>query len=81
MLNTPAIHMISSMLQGNPSKRPSVKKLLKDPFFTSGEIKFRTLHYLKKELLILIIYITYVCSCRIYAIQLANVLSYNGASS
>ncbi|XP_014205549.1 serine/threonine-protein kinase polo [Copidosoma floridanum] len=36
LLNTPAIFMISSMLQGNPAKRPPVAKLLKDPFFSSG---------------------------------------------
>ncbi|KAJ8687080.1 hypothetical protein QAD02_022874 [Eretmocerus hayati] len=36
MQNTPAMFMISSMLQGNPAKRPSVAKLLNDPFFTSG---------------------------------------------
>ncbi|XP_058800159.1 serine/threonine-protein kinase polo [Phymastichus coffea] len=36
MVNTPAMNMISNMLQGNPSKRPPIKKLLKDPFFTSG---------------------------------------------
>ncbi|XP_031787357.1 serine/threonine-protein kinase polo isoform X2 [Nasonia vitripennis] len=34
--NTSAMYMISSMLQGNPAKRPSVGKLLRDPFFTSG---------------------------------------------
>ncbi|XP_043470480.1 serine/threonine-protein kinase polo [Leptopilina heterotoma] len=32
----PAMNMISSMLQGNPSKRPCVGKLLKDEFFQSG---------------------------------------------
>lgn len=32
----PAMNMISSMLQGNPSKRPCVAKLLKDEFFNSG---------------------------------------------
>ncbi|XP_043284703.1 serine/threonine-protein kinase PLK1 [Venturia canescens] len=31
-----AMTMIANMLQGVPSKRPSVSKLLKDPFFTSG---------------------------------------------
>jgi polo-like kinase 1 len=37
MQNTAAMNMISNMLQGSPSKRPSVAKLLKDPFFTSGK--------------------------------------------
>ncbi|XP_051157827.1 serine/threonine-protein kinase polo [Leptopilina boulardi] len=32
----PAMIMISSMLQGNPSKRPCVGRLLKDEFFNSG---------------------------------------------
>ncbi|XP_011494158.1 PREDICTED: serine/threonine-protein kinase polo [Ceratosolen solmsi marchali] len=36
MQNTAAMNMISNMLQGSPSKRPSVAKLLKDSFFTSG---------------------------------------------
>ncbi|KZC14453.1 Serine/threonine-protein kinase PLK1 [Dufourea novaeangliae] len=35
-INTIAMNMITNMLQGNPSKRPSVGKLLKDPFFTCG---------------------------------------------
>ncbi|KAG7207750.1 hypothetical protein KM043_009362 [Ampulex compressa] len=35
-LSKPAMTMISSMLQGSPSKRPSVAKLMKDPFFVSG---------------------------------------------
>lgn len=35
-----AMTMISNMLQGIPSKRPSVMKLLKDPFFTSGKELF-----------------------------------------
>ncbi|XP_066581564.1 serine/threonine-protein kinase polo [Prorops nasuta] len=35
-LGQTAIMMISSTLQGNPSKRPSVAKLIKDPFFSSG---------------------------------------------
>jgi len=32
-----AINMVSNMLQLNPSKRPSVAKLMKDVFFTSGK--------------------------------------------
>ena len=39
MQNTPAHYMIASMLQGNPSKRPGVAKLLKDPFFSTGIYK------------------------------------------
>ncbi|XP_033208074.1 serine/threonine-protein kinase polo [Belonocnema kinseyi] len=35
-VSRPAMTMISSMLQGNPLKRPSVSKLIKDEFFTSG---------------------------------------------
>lgn len=35
-INTIAIDMISNMLQGNPSKRPPIAKLMKDPFFTCG---------------------------------------------
>ena len=35
--NTPAMTMISGMLQGNPAKRPSVAKLLKEFFFNSGK--------------------------------------------
>ena len=35
-VSRPAMTMISSMLQGNPSKRPSVAKLIRDEFFTSG---------------------------------------------
>ncbi|CAK9798983.1 Serine/threonine-protein kinase polo [Anthophora quadrimaculata] len=35
-INTIAMNMISNMLQGNPSKRPSITKLMKDPFFTCG---------------------------------------------
>ncbi|CAL7941690.1 unnamed protein product [Xylocopa violacea] len=35
-INTIAMNMISNMLQGNPSKRPSITKLIKDPFFTCG---------------------------------------------
>lgn len=37
-VSRPAISMISSMLQGNPSKRPSVDALMRDPFFASGII-------------------------------------------
>lgn len=39
-IGTVAMSMISNMLQGNPSKRPSITKLIKDPFFSSGNIKF-----------------------------------------
>ncbi|KAK0161583.1 hypothetical protein PV327_010039 [Microctonus hyperodae] len=35
-ISGPAITMISNTLQGTPSKRPSVSKLLNDPFLTSG---------------------------------------------
>ncbi|XP_053982564.1 serine/threonine-protein kinase polo [Hylaeus volcanicus] len=35
-INTIAVNMITNMLQGNPSKRPSIGKLIKDPFFTCG---------------------------------------------
>ncbi|XP_011301223.1 serine/threonine-protein kinase polo [Fopius arisanus] len=35
-ISTTAITMISNTLQGNPAKRPSVAKLLKDPFITTG---------------------------------------------
>lgn len=35
-ISKPAMTMISNMLQGTPSKRPPVSKLLKDAFFTSG---------------------------------------------
>ena len=35
-INTISMNMISNMLQGNPSKRPSIGKLIKDPFFTCG---------------------------------------------
>lgn len=35
-ISQPAVAMITNTLQGNPNKRPSVIKLLKDPFFTSG---------------------------------------------
>ncbi|KAL2719422.1 serine/threonine-protein kinase polo [Vespula squamosa] len=35
-LSKPAMAMITSMLQGTPSKRPPVSKLMKDFFFTSG---------------------------------------------
>ncbi|XP_012264966.1 serine/threonine-protein kinase polo [Athalia rosae] len=35
-LSKSAMNMIANMLQGNPTKRPSVNKLLKDVFFTSG---------------------------------------------
>ncbi|XP_039295885.1 serine/threonine-protein kinase polo [Nilaparvata lugens] len=31
-----AVHMIMAMLQGEPSKRPSVKELLNHPFFSCG---------------------------------------------
>lgn len=44
----PAMNMISSMLQGNPSKRPCVAKLLKDEFFNSGkEISLKYQKFLK----------------------------------
>lgn len=39
-INTIAIDMITNMLQGNPTKRPSITKLLKDPFFTCGKLSF-----------------------------------------
>ncbi|XP_074115253.1 serine/threonine-protein kinase polo [Cotesia typhae] len=35
-ISQPAVAMITNTLQGNPTKRPSVMKLLKDPFFSSG---------------------------------------------
>lgn len=35
-LSKPAMTMITNMLQGTPSKRPPVSKLMKDIFFTSG---------------------------------------------
>ncbi|XP_015516563.2 serine/threonine-protein kinase polo [Neodiprion pinetum] len=35
-LSKAAMNMIANMLQGNPTKRPSVNKLIKDVFFTSG---------------------------------------------
>ncbi|XP_047362393.1 serine/threonine-protein kinase polo isoform X3 [Vespa velutina] len=37
-LSKPAMTMITSMLQGTPSKRPPVSKLIKDIFFTSGHL-------------------------------------------
>ncbi|XP_076633083.1 serine/threonine-protein kinase polo [Colletes latitarsis] len=35
-INPIAMNMISNMLQGNPSKRPTIGKLIKDRFFTCG---------------------------------------------
>ncbi|EZA62672.1 serine/threonine-protein kinase polo [Ooceraea biroi] len=35
-IGKPAMNMVSNMLQLNPSKRPSVPRLMKDVFFTSG---------------------------------------------
>ncbi|XP_072763488.1 serine/threonine-protein kinase polo [Anoplolepis gracilipes] len=35
-ISKPAMNMVANMLQLNPSKRPSVSKLMKDIFFTSG---------------------------------------------
>ncbi|XP_033342268.1 serine/threonine-protein kinase polo [Megalopta genalis] len=35
-INSTAMVMITNMLQGNPTKRPSIGKLMKDQFFTSG---------------------------------------------
>ncbi|XP_018392373.1 PREDICTED: serine/threonine-protein kinase polo [Cyphomyrmex costatus] len=35
-IGKPAMNMVANMLQLNPSKRPSVVKLMKDTFFTSG---------------------------------------------
>ncbi|XP_011877733.1 PREDICTED: serine/threonine-protein kinase PLK1 [Vollenhovia emeryi] len=35
-ISKPAMNMVANMLQLNPSKRPSVVKLMKDIFFTSG---------------------------------------------
>nr|XP_003699289.1 PREDICTED: serine/threonine-protein kinase polo [Megachile rotundata] len=35
-INTVAMNMISNMLQGVPSKRPSISKLMTDPFLTGG---------------------------------------------
>lgn len=35
-INSIAMNMISNMLQGNPSQRPPITKLMKDPFFTCG---------------------------------------------
>ncbi|KAI4502511.1 hypothetical protein M0802_002423 [Mischocyttarus mexicanus] len=35
-LSKPAMNMITNMLQGIPSKRPPVSKLIKDVFFSSG---------------------------------------------
>lgn len=38
-INMIAVNMISNMLQGNPSKRPSISKLLTDQFFTCGKCR------------------------------------------
>ncbi|XP_018045529.1 PREDICTED: serine/threonine-protein kinase polo [Atta colombica] len=35
-ISKPAMNMVANMLQLNPSKRPSVAKLMRDTFFTSG---------------------------------------------
>ncbi|KAL6424772.1 hypothetical protein ACFW04_010015 [Cataglyphis niger] len=35
-ITKPAMNMVANMLQLNPSRRPSVTKLMKDNFFTSG---------------------------------------------
>ncbi|XP_011254094.3 serine/threonine-protein kinase polo [Camponotus floridanus] len=35
-ISKPAMNMVANMLQLNPSRRPSVAKLMKDIFFTSG---------------------------------------------
>ncbi|XP_011699659.1 PREDICTED: serine/threonine-protein kinase polo isoform X1 [Wasmannia auropunctata] len=35
-ISKPAMNMVANMLQLNPSKRPTVAKLMKDIFFTSG---------------------------------------------
>lgn len=35
-ISKPAMNMVANMLQLNPSRRPSVAKLMKDAFFTSG---------------------------------------------
>jgi len=44
-MSKPAINMVSNMLQLNPSKRPSVAKLMKDVFFTSGKSNRRFLFF------------------------------------
>ncbi len=46
MLDTVAMRMIYSILQGDPKQRPTVAKLLKDPFLTSGEHSIQS-DYLK----------------------------------
>lgn len=43
-ISKPAMNMVANMLQLNPSRRPSVAKLMKDTFFTSG----KTHQYFKK---------------------------------
>lgn len=41
-ISKPAMNMVARMLQLNPSKRPSVVKLMKDVFFTSGKRRIST---------------------------------------
>lgn len=52
-INTIAMNMISNMLQGNPSKRPSITKLMKDPFFTCGTYYQILLKYYRIILILL----------------------------
>lgn len=61
-ISKPAMNMVSNMLQLSPSKRPSVAKLMKDYFFSSGKAnqhftnkkKYRSvldIHFLCKEII------------------------------
>jgi len=55
-ISKPAINMVSNMLQLSPSKRPSIAKLMKDYFFSSGKanqqikrsIDLLDIHFLQK---------------------------------
>lgn len=75
-LSKPAMAMITSMLQGTPSKRPPVSKLMKDIFFTSGN----------KVIVVFHTTINSICKCniniifRLFANKFATFMFNNGTT-
>lgn len=58
-ISKPAMNMVARMLQLNPSKRPSVAKLMKDTFFTSGKRQTSTLFSLTLIIRLIKLYYLY----------------------
>lgn len=81
-ISKPAMTMITNILQGNPAKRPTATKLLKDLWFTSGKLLATNLSVKTKELHVLKMKggLTLIDFCRIPAGESSTLVFDNGTA-